>query len=257
MAIIKCSECGKEISDKASMCPNCGCPVSAMESETKDDVGTNKDQIGKKKFNFITIVAIVVVMIIALGGISCILFEKNKLNKYNSAFDYAESGDYERAIAVLEELKDYKDSEKLLEQMKWETKAFSCINTLKEHLKNPESLQIKEIAFYDISDIENAETLIELSGGEPVCIIHEVAQNGFGGNTTGYSFFMYSKDEEKYLFLGNTETLDSDKADKDDEKICLIINKVLEDGRKVGDVDLNRIQKIVKDANYSTIKILE
>ena len=111
MAIIKCSECGKEISDKASMCPNCGCPVSAMESETKDDVGTNKDQIGKKKFNFITIVAIVVVMIIALGGISCILFEKNKLNKYNSAFDYAESGDYERAIAVLEELKEYKDSE--------------------------------------------------------------------------------------------------------------------------------------------------
>ena len=154
MAIIKCSECGKEISDKASMCPNCGCPVSVMESETKDDVGTNKDQIGKKKFNFITIVAIVVVMIIALGGISCILFEKNKLNKYNSAFDYAESGDYERAIAVLEELKDYKDSEKLLEQMKWETKAFSCINTLKEHLKNPESLQIKEIAFYDISTLK-------------------------------------------------------------------------------------------------------
>lgn len=26
MAIIKCSECGKEISDKAKVCPNCGCP---------------------------------------------------------------------------------------------------------------------------------------------------------------------------------------------------------------------------------------
>ena len=26
MALIKCSECGKEISDKAITCPNCGCP---------------------------------------------------------------------------------------------------------------------------------------------------------------------------------------------------------------------------------------
>lgn len=25
MALIKCSECGKDISDKASVCPNCGC----------------------------------------------------------------------------------------------------------------------------------------------------------------------------------------------------------------------------------------
>ena len=28
MSLIKCPECGKEISDKATSCPNCGCPVS-------------------------------------------------------------------------------------------------------------------------------------------------------------------------------------------------------------------------------------
>ena len=28
MALIKCSECGKEISDKASTCPNCGNPIN-------------------------------------------------------------------------------------------------------------------------------------------------------------------------------------------------------------------------------------
>ena len=32
MALIKCSECGKEISDKATNCPNCGCPI---EKETR------------------------------------------------------------------------------------------------------------------------------------------------------------------------------------------------------------------------------
>lgn len=32
MALIKCSECGKEISDRAASCPNCGCPVQKMMS---------------------------------------------------------------------------------------------------------------------------------------------------------------------------------------------------------------------------------
>ena len=31
MALIKCSECGKEISDKAESCPNCGNPISKKE----------------------------------------------------------------------------------------------------------------------------------------------------------------------------------------------------------------------------------
>ena len=30
MALIKCVDCGKEISDKAAACPNCGCPISEM-----------------------------------------------------------------------------------------------------------------------------------------------------------------------------------------------------------------------------------
>lgn len=28
MSLINCQECGKEISDKASSCPNCGCPIN-------------------------------------------------------------------------------------------------------------------------------------------------------------------------------------------------------------------------------------
>lgn len=35
MALIKCPECGKEISDKALNCPNCGCPVGT-EAEKPD-----------------------------------------------------------------------------------------------------------------------------------------------------------------------------------------------------------------------------
>ena len=49
MAIIKCLECGNDVSDKAQYCPNCGCPINAVskmqESKTvsvsKPAAGTN------------------------------------------------------------------------------------------------------------------------------------------------------------------------------------------------------------------------
>lgn len=28
MAIVSCPECGKQVSDRASACPNCGCPIA-------------------------------------------------------------------------------------------------------------------------------------------------------------------------------------------------------------------------------------
>lgn len=37
MSLIKCPECGKEISDKAAVCPNCGCPVEDMKEENPED----------------------------------------------------------------------------------------------------------------------------------------------------------------------------------------------------------------------------
>lgn len=71
MALIKCDECKKEISDKATICPhcgcpieekafcnecgkeinlndeickNCGCPISSVKSNINDDIGKTKKQ---------------------------------------------------------------------------------------------------------------------------------------------------------------------------------------------------------------------
>lgn len=35
MALIKCPECQKEISEQATSCPNCGCPISPVKVEQK------------------------------------------------------------------------------------------------------------------------------------------------------------------------------------------------------------------------------
>lgn len=36
MALIKCTECGKEFSDKATSCPNCGCPTEYVLQTIND-----------------------------------------------------------------------------------------------------------------------------------------------------------------------------------------------------------------------------
>ena len=53
MALIKCPECGKEISDKAPACIHCGCPVSAMKTESEQPVATNGNNVpfGNSEFN--------------------------------------------------------------------------------------------------------------------------------------------------------------------------------------------------------------
>lgn len=52
MALIKCSECGKEISDKAETCPNCGCPVKKQPYTVKiNDTVVDIDSIWKNHRN--------------------------------------------------------------------------------------------------------------------------------------------------------------------------------------------------------------
>jgi uncharacterized membrane protein YvbJ len=36
MALIKCPECGKEISDQAIKCPKCGCPINETHVNFND-----------------------------------------------------------------------------------------------------------------------------------------------------------------------------------------------------------------------------
>lgn len=44
MALIKCEECGKEISDRAAACPNCGCPVECKKQIVEKVARPNADK---------------------------------------------------------------------------------------------------------------------------------------------------------------------------------------------------------------------
>jgi uncharacterized membrane protein YvbJ len=53
MSLIKCSECGKEISDHAESCPSCGNPIHNQVVETKKPVKIElTDKKWKKRIAF-------------------------------------------------------------------------------------------------------------------------------------------------------------------------------------------------------------
>ena len=71
MALIKCKECGKEISDKATTCPNCGCPVELDEKVVQPlqqpNLNTQAQQPVKRKKGhgcLITIIVFIAIMVV-------------------------------------------------------------------------------------------------------------------------------------------------------------------------------------------------
>lgn len=61
MALIKCPECGKEISDKAKACPECGYELKQNVETTK------KDNFFKKNKKAVLVVGIVIIIAIVAG----------------------------------------------------------------------------------------------------------------------------------------------------------------------------------------------
>lgn len=48
--LMKCTECGHDVSDKADKCPNCGCPVSEIIKCLQDLEGSNTNSIDDNNF---------------------------------------------------------------------------------------------------------------------------------------------------------------------------------------------------------------
>jgi len=66
MSLIKCSDCGTGVSDKAEKCPRCACPMSIKESEEKTQVIEQTSKRLKKRL-------LVGIALIVLGGVLMLL----------------------------------------------------------------------------------------------------------------------------------------------------------------------------------------
>lgn len=102
MALIICSECGKEYSNRATACPNCACPnpYADCTATSFPSASSTKTTV---KFRPI-IIAIIVIALVAV-----VIGYVHKISLYNRGLDALYSGDYYTARNCLENL-NFKDS---------------------------------------------------------------------------------------------------------------------------------------------------
>ncbi len=64
MALIKCLECGAEISDKAAECPKCGCPTDLTKKHISDE---NSIKLKKKRLTIFSVLIVVAIIVLSTG----------------------------------------------------------------------------------------------------------------------------------------------------------------------------------------------
>lgn len=181
------------------------------------------------------------------------------------AISLMEIGNYSEADTLLSAVTQTEEVTTLREELSYESRVFSCIKAIKKVLKNPDSLSIYEIEFHykSIKDEEASteDNPVYVDEAEPSCIMHYGAQNGFGGNTTSYALFKMG-DNNEYEFYGSVDSLDADDLDTDDDDwiydmlVQLEINTI-KINNEVGSVNMDRIQKLLKNNSYSYVKIIK
>lgn len=128
MALIKCEDCGKEFSDKASACPNCGCPNKKIKVKTKQSKTINKTALKSK--NAIIIIVSVIVFVIVIIGLS-------SSNKPKLAGTYYKEHDVYKSYITLYEYGDCKWSVYSGADLIWEySDGYVLIKTTNNSNKN-------------------------------------------------------------------------------------------------------------------------
>lgn len=250
--IVICTECGTECDQGQENCPNCGCPLYSEE-----EMAARKKAKSTRKNRLIAVVVAAALFLAALAGLLIFHFTVSvPRERYNTAMTLLEQGKYSEAEPILSKLGDYNDAETVLEEIKYESIAYTCIGLWKEVLKNPDSFTPYEINFYKEATEENDAL-------HPSCVIYYGAQNGFGGNSTGYILFSYDEEKNSYETMGYCDSLDEEDLDEDDdnywiEKLSqIMINALKENGTEVGSVNMTRLKTVLKNDAYTSIKIIE
>lgn len=96
MALMKCPECGHDVSDKADKCPNCGCPVSVNLPNPKPNLSAREiEEAANKNFkNGMKTVIIIILCLVVLVSVCEIVKAKKRNNGVatggHSRYSYSE-----------------------------------------------------------------------------------------------------------------------------------------------------------------------
>lgn len=123
MALMKCPECGNEISDMAKQCPMCGCPINKriINDKKHNKANSNEDSangnVNELKNNNGVLKIAIAIICVSLVGIAVILSiaivypRYSVMKQYKTAEKLVSEEEYIEAIEIYKKLGNYKDSE--------------------------------------------------------------------------------------------------------------------------------------------------
>ena len=76
MAIFKCPECKNKISDKASICPKCGYPITRVPENIEIELSPRK----KAKVKKIAVISLIIIFVIVVGMLIITIIAKQHSN---------------------------------------------------------------------------------------------------------------------------------------------------------------------------------
>lgn len=127
MALIKCPECGKEISDKAEKCPHCGYPIEEIENTVENETGSkqegsdsNKEVPKKKKpLNKKIIIVVSAIIGVAVVGFGAYMATTADARTYKQAKELYDEKNYREAVEKFKKIEDYKNSKDLIKKCEY------------------------------------------------------------------------------------------------------------------------------------------
>ena len=103
MALIRCPECGKEISDKASSCPNCGCPISGLEGLVELSKQKEKEIEQVHSENKRTVIGIIIAVLVIASIIGIVYYKSTEVDRARERLQKSKES-YQETQKEIEEL---------------------------------------------------------------------------------------------------------------------------------------------------------
>lgn len=164
----------------------------------------------------------------------------------NEIFALMDEGEYIKAQELLDAYDFLPSHETLAAQIKYESFILFSAFDLRPLMKNPSSLQINTVEFYDDGEIY------------PTIVINDSGQNGFGGYSTSYVLFF----GDDLNYTGSTTTLDISETEY--ESLEYYTASIIFMYRKIDDYavtdavyDLARINSFLPSGNMPNIDITQ
>jgi len=160
MGLVKCPECGKEISDKANSCPSCGCPIDQKKAApSQKEVPQLQDGSRKVKKGggcLSKIIAFFIVMAV-IGAVIVLIQGPNKDKESNRDDSKAKSQEGDKVQEEANTEEETKRNALELDAIIWD----ALVNSVKAHNELMEVMQKYGEGSVDTLDLYNTCEKIE------------------------------------------------------------------------------------------------